>query len=123
PSLHSFPTRRSSDLVVRRFVHNHPDIHVLNVDKLSYAGNLANLTDIKSAENYKFIKGDITDPKFIQTLFHKNQPEGIVHLAAESHVDRSINHPLEFVKTNVLGTVNLLHAAKSLNNPNFRFYH
>lgn len=109
--------------VVRRFVKNHPEIHIINLDKLTYAGNLANLNDIESASNYEFIKGDIVDWDFIKNLFESRKPDGIIHLAAESHVDRSISNPLEFMMTNVVGTVNLLNAAKSLNNPDFRFYH
>ncbi|MGO3184205.1 MAG: dTDP-glucose 4,6-dehydratase [Aequorivita sp.] len=109
--------------VVRRFVKNHPDCQIINVDKLTYAGNLTNLEDLENAENYQFIKGDIVDAKFVHELFETHQPEGIIHLAAESHVDRSISNPLEFVMTNVVGTVNLLNAAKNINNPNFRFYH
>lgn len=109
--------------VVRRFVQNHPELCILNVDKLTYAGNLANLSDIESAKNYKFIKGDIVDVEFIIELFSVYKPVGVIHLAAESHVDRSINTPLEFVTTNVLGTVNLLNAARSSNHSEFRFYH
>lgn len=109
--------------VVRRFVKNHPDIHIINVDKLTYAGNLANLKDIESEKNHQFIKGDILDWEFIKNLFETYQPEGIIHLAAESHVDRSIRNPLEFVMTNVVGTVNLLNAAKALGKSDFRFYH
>ncbi|MFA5619161.1 MAG: dTDP-glucose 4,6-dehydratase [Weeksellaceae bacterium] len=109
--------------VVRRFVKNHPDIHIINVDKLTYAGNLANLKDIESEKNHQFIKGDILDWEFIKNLFETYQPDGIIHLAAESHVDRSISNPLEFVMTNVVGTVNLLNAAKALGKSDFRFYH
>lgn len=109
--------------VVRRFVKNHPDCQIINVDKLTYAGNLTNLEDLEHAENYQFIKGDIVDANFVHELFKTHQPDGIIHLAAESHVDRSISNPLEFVMTNVVGTVNLLNAAKISKNPNFRFYH
>lgn len=109
--------------VVRRFVKNHTDIHIINVDKLTYAGNLANLKDIESEKNHQFIKGDILDWEFIKNLFETYQPDGIIHLAAESHVDRSISNPLEFVMTNVVGTVNLLNAAKALGKSDFRFYH
>lgn len=97
--------------VVRRFVTQYPQYEILNLDNLSYAGNLENIKDLEDAQNYRFIKGDITDEQFITQLFEAEQLNGIVHLAAESHVDRSINTPLEFVKTNVLGTVNLLNAA------------
>lgn len=109
--------------VVRRFVQNHPDYKIINLDKLTYAGNLENLKDIENHPNYQFVKGDIVDQTFINKLFSENKPDGIIHLAAESHVDRSISNPLEFVMTNVVGTVNLLNAALALNNPDFRFYH
>ena len=98
--------------VVRRFVNNYPHYDIINLDKLTYAGNLENLRDIEDQPNYKFVKGDITDATFIDGLFKDVQPDGIIHLAAESHVDRSISNPLEFVMTNVIGTVNLLNAAK-----------
>lgn len=109
--------------VVRRFVNSYPDYEILNLDKLTYAGNLSNLDDISKKPNYRFVKGDIVDAEFIHKLFQDEKPDGIIHLAAESHVDRSISNPIEFVMTNVIGTVNLLNAAKSLSNPNFRFYH
>jgi dTDP-glucose 4,6-dehydratase len=98
--------------VVRQFVLNYPHYQIINLDALTYAGNLENLKDIESAQNYQFIKADITDEQLISEIFEKYQPTGVIHLAAESHVDRSISSPLEFVKTNVLGTVNLLNAAK-----------
>jgi dTDP-glucose 4,6-dehydratase len=97
--------------VVRRFVKNYPDYTIVNLDKLTYAGNLANLTDIENEPNYRFVKGDIVDIAFINELFATEQPDAVIHLAAESHVDRSIVSPLEFVMTNVVGTVNLLNAA------------
>ncbi|MBL4678538.1 MAG: dTDP-glucose 4,6-dehydratase [Mucilaginibacter sp.] len=112
--------------VVRRFVTNYPDYEIVNLDKLTYAGNLANLKDIEHLPNYRFVKGDIVDISFINTLFEQEQPDAVIHLAAESHVDRSITNPLEFVMTNVVGTVNLLNAAKNLWKGNFenkRFYH
>lgn len=113
--------------VVRLFVNTYPNYQIHNLDKLTYAGNLANLTDIEKKPNYTFIKGDIVDAKFINELFEKEQYNAVVHLAAESHVDRSITNPLEFVMTNVIGTVNLLNAAKTLfkkENSTFkRFYH
>lgn len=113
--------------VVRRFVNTYPDYTIHNLDKLTYAGNLENLADIESRPNYTFIKGDITDADFIKTLFKTENYKGVIHLAAESHVDRSILNPLEFVYTNVIGTVNLLEAAKQqfLNAPHsfYRFYH
>ncbi|MBK9284840.1 MAG: dTDP-glucose 4,6-dehydratase [Sphingobacteriaceae bacterium] len=113
--------------VARLFVNKYPTYTIHNLDALTYAGNLANLTDIENKPNYTFIKGDITDAPFINTLFEKEKYNAVIHLAAESHVDRSITNPLEFVMTNVIGTVNLLNAAKVLHkaNPNgFKlFYH
>lgn len=100
--------------VVRLFVNKYPNYQIFNLDKLTYAGNLENLKDIETKTNYTFIKGDITDTPFIQQLFHERQFDAVIHLAAESHVDRSINNPLEFVMTNVIGTVNLLNAAKTI---------
>lgn len=98
--------------VVRRFVNTYPNYQILNLDKLTYAGNLENLKDIEGASNYSFIKGDIVDATFINELFEKENFDAVIHLAAESHVDRSITNPTEFVLTNVVGTVNLLNAAK-----------
>jgi dTDP-glucose 4,6-dehydratase len=112
--------------VVRRFVNNYPDYNIYNLDALTYAGNLENIKDIEDAKNYTFIKGDIVDSEFIDNLFKEYQFDGVIHLAAESHVDRSITDPLSFVKTNVFGTMNLLNAAKSSWKDNFggkRFYH
>jgi dTDP-glucose 4,6-dehydratase len=112
--------------VVRRFVKNYPDYKIINLDKLTYAGNLANLKDIENEPNYRFVKGDIVDLDFINNLFETEQPDAVIHLAAESHVDRSITNPLEFVMTNVVGTVNLLNAAKNLWKGQYdkkRFYH
>lgn len=112
--------------VVRRFVKNYPDYTIVNLDKLTYAGNLANLRDIEKASNYTFVKGDICDADFIQELFNTWKFEGVVHLAAESHVDRSIANPMEFIMTNIVGTVNLLNAARHCwggNYENKRFYH
>ena len=94
--------------VVRRFVKNYPNYTIVNLDKLTYAGNLANLKDIEHEPNYKFVKGDIVDIGFIDQFFTEEQPDAVIHLAAESHVDRSITNPLDFVMTNVVGTVNLL---------------
>lgn len=99
--------------VVRRFVKRYPDYHIVNLDALTYAGNLENLKDIESRPNYHFEKVDIVDAKALQQVFEKHKPEGIIHLAAESHVDRSISDPLAFVRTNVIGTVNLLNAARA----------
>lgn len=100
--------------VVRLFVNKYPDYRIVNLDKLTYAGNLENLKDIENAPNYIFEKGDIVDEVYISQLFDKYQFDGIVHLAAESHVDRSITNPMEFIMTNVVGTVNLLNAARHL---------
>lgn len=98
--------------VVRRFVQKYPEYHIFNLDALTYAGNLENIIDIEKEPNYTFVKGDITDERFIHNLFQEQQFDGVVHLAAESHVDRSIEDPMAFVKTNVIGTVNLLNAAR-----------
>jgi dTDP-glucose 4,6-dehydratase len=100
--------------VVRLFVNKYPHCTIHNLDKLTYAGNLANLADVEKNSNYKFIKGDIVDATFISKLFTTEKYNAVIHLAAESHVDRSISNPLEFVMTNVIGTVNLLNAAKEL---------
>ena len=112
--------------VVRRFVNKYKDIHVYNLDALTYAGNLENLKDIECKSNYTFLKGDITDEVFINSVFEEYKFDSIVHLAAESHVDRSITDPLSFAKTNILGTMVLLNAFKELwknNWTNKRFYH
>lgn len=112
--------------VVRRFVEQYPNYNIINLDALTYAGNLENLKDIENLPNYQFIKADITDEKLMMDIFEKYQPNGVVHLAAESHVDRSISSPLDFVKTNVLGTVNLLNAARKIWKEDFtnkRFLH
>lgn len=112
--------------VIRRFVTNYPDYKIINLDTLTYAGNLENLDDIASRPNYKFKKADISDFKAIERLFDLYKPDGVIHLAAESHVDRSITDPFVFVRTNVLGTCNLLYCAKELwrDNPEGkRFYH
>jgi dTDP-glucose 4,6-dehydratase len=112
--------------VVRRFVKNYPDYQIFNLDALTYAGNLENIKDIEKEPNYTFVKGDITDESFINNLFQDHQFDGVIHLAAESHVDRSIEDPLAFVKTNVIGTMILLNAAKKQWFGSFegkRFYH
>lgn len=112
--------------VVRLFVNKYPEYHVVNLDSLTYAGNLENLKDIEKATNYTFVKGDITDEAFINQLFEQYHFEGVIHLAAESHVDRSITDPLAFAKTNILGTMVLLNAFKKLWTNNWagkRFYH
>ena len=100
--------------VVRLFVRKYPEYKIVNLDKLTYAGNLANLNDIEKLPNYVFEKGDITDEKWISELFGKYRFDGVVHLAAESHVDRSIANPMEFIMTNIVGTVNLLNAARAI---------
>ena len=112
--------------VVRRFVTEYPHYEIYNLDKLTYAGNLENLRDIEKSPNYHFIQGDIGDTTFLQKLFMSAHFDSVIHLAAESHVDRSISHPMEFVKTNVLGTVNLLNVAKEHWKADLigkRFYH
>ncbi len=98
--------------VVRLFVNKYPEYRIVNLDKLTYAGNLKNLTDIERSSNYTFVKGDITDFEEMAVLFGEYQIDGVIHLAAESHVDRSIKDPFTFVRTNVLGTLNLLEAAR-----------
>lgn len=98
--------------VVRRFVNEYPNYQIVNLDLLTYAGNLENLQDIEQKENYAFEKGDICDEVFVSSLFEKYNFNGVIHLAAESHVDRSITDPMAFVKTNVFGTCNLLNCAK-----------
>ena len=112
--------------VVRLFVNKYPDCQIYNLDKLTYAGNLENLSDVDKMPNYHFVKGDIVDAAFINQLFEKERFDGVIHLAAESHVDRSITNPMEFIFTNVVGTVNLLNAAKAIWKDNYegkRFYH
>jgi dTDP-glucose 4,6-dehydratase len=100
--------------VVRLFVNKYHDYKIVNLDKLTYAGNLANLKDVENKPNYEFVRGDIVDGDFILKLFEVKQFDGVIHLAAESHVDRSISNPMEFVYTNVIGTVNLLNAARHI---------
>ena len=112
--------------VVRNFVNQYPEKKIINIDALTYAGNLENLKDIEASENYEFIKANIVDASAILAIFEKHLPEGVIHLAAESHVDRSITNPLDFVMTNVIGTVNLLNAAKHIWKDNLegkRFHH
>lgn len=100
--------------VIRRFVNKYPDYKIFNLDKLTYAGNLENLKDIEDHPHYTFIKGDIGDIDFIQNIFDEHKFDAVIHLAAESHVDRSITNPMDFIMANVVGTVNLLNAAKKL---------
>lgn len=112
--------------VVRRFVNKYPSYLIVNADKLTYAGNLENLTDIEKKDNYIFEKIDIADKNSVTALFRKYSFHGVIHLAAESHVDRSITSPDEFVITNIVGTVNLLNAALNCWKNNFDnniFYH
>jgi dTDP-glucose 4,6-dehydratase len=114
--------------VVRLFVTKYPNYRVINLDALTYAGNLENLLDVENSPNYEFIKGDIVDADFISELFFTYKFDGVIHLAAESHVDRSISDPMAFIKTNIIGTVNLLNAARELwknweNTEGGRFYH
>lgn len=112
--------------VVRLFVNKYPDYRIVNLDKLTYAGNLANLRDIENAPNYTFVKADICDYDTIRELFRRYDIDGVIHLAAESHVDRSIKDPFIFARTNVMGTLSLLQAAKEQWNGNWegkRFYH
>ncbi len=112
--------------VVREFVLKYPEYQIINLDALTYAGNLENLKDIEHRPNYTFVKADITDQQAVSAIFQAYHPDGIIHLAAESHVDRSIVDPMAFVMTNVIGTVNLLNAAREIWKDNFegkRFHH
>lgn len=112
--------------VVRLLVKKYPQYKIVNLDALTYAGNLENLKDIEHASNYEFVKGDITDPKTVGRLFATQKFDGIIHLAAESHVDRSISNPMEFITTNIVGTVTLLNAAREQWKDDFGgklFYH
>jgi dTDP-glucose 4,6-dehydratase len=111
--------------VIRKMVNKYPDYLIVNLDKLTYAGNLNNLNDIENHENYKFENIDINNVKAIDSLFKKYLFDNVIHLAAESHVDRSISNPDDFIITNVLGTLNLLNACKDtwVNSENNCFYH
>lgn len=112
--------------VVRLFVTKYPEYTIINLDKLTYAGNLENLRDIDSKPNYKFEKGDICDEAFVNSLFKKYEVDGVIHLAAESHVDRSITDPMAFIRTNIIGTTTLLNAARDAWKDRMdgkRFYH
>ncbi|MCB0803153.1 MAG: dTDP-glucose 4,6-dehydratase [Flavobacteriales bacterium] len=112
--------------VVRLFVNKYPSAHIVNYDKLTYAGNLENLEDVSEAKNYSFVKGDILDEALLKATFEKFDIDSVIHLAAESHVDRSISNPLEFVQTNVIGTACLMNAAKEYWGEDFSnklFYH
>jgi dTDP-glucose 4,6-dehydratase len=112
--------------VVRRFVNRYPEYQIVNLDGLTYAGNLENLKDLEHASNYVFEKADIVDAEAVNAVFLKYNPDGVIHLAAESHVDRSIANPMAFIRTNIEGTVNLMNAARLVWNKNWegkRFYH
>ena len=112
--------------VVRLFTTKYPDYQIINLDNLTYAGNLSNLLDVEKLQNYRFVKGDITDETFMNQLFVEHQIDGVIHLAAESHVDRSITNPTEFIMTNIVGTVTLLNAARQAWKDDYagkRFYH
>ena len=112
--------------VVRLFVNIYPHWHIYNLDKLTYAGNLENIKDIENKPNYTFIKGDICDADLVQQIFEQKRIDGVIHLAAESHVDRSISNPMELIQTNIVGTVTLLNAARYYWNNKFEgklFYH
>lgn len=112
--------------VVRLFVNKYPEYQIINLDALTYAGNLENLRDIENKPNYTFVKADITDVTAIKAVFSKYKIDGVIHLAAESHVDRSIADPLAFIQTNIVGTVTLLNAVREAWNNDFNgklFYH
>lgn len=112
--------------VIRQFVTCYPEYHIINADKLTYAGNLENLRDIENYPNYTFVKLDIVDQIAVESLFTEHKIDGVIHLAAESHVDRSISDPMEFIHTNIIGTVNLLNACRKCwkdDMKNKRFYH
>jgi dTDP-glucose 4,6-dehydratase len=112
--------------VVRLFVTKYPEYHIFNLDALTYAGNLENINDIATSSNYTFIKGDIKDIEFINSTFRTHKFDAVIHLAAESHVDRSITNPNAFIETNMLGTANLLNAFRDTSDSNFEgklFYH
>jgi len=112
--------------LVRLFVNKYPNYKIINLDKLTYAGNMNNLRDIENAENYEFVKADIVDAQQMNEVFDKYKPDAVIHLAAESHVDRSITNPNDFIFTNIVGTANLLNSARRLWGDNFdekRFYH
>jgi len=98
--------------VVRRMVRNYPELQILNLDQLTYAGNLENLRDVEGSPNYQFIRGDITNVAFLEKVFGEQEIDGVIHLAAESHVDRSIADPMSFIFTNIVGTVNLLNVCR-----------
>ncbi len=111
--------------VTRKMVLDFPDFQIINLDQLTYAGNLENLTDIQDAPNYRFIRGNIIDLTFLDKLFQEEEIQGVIHLAAESHVDRSIADPMAFINTNIVGTINLLNACRNAwtNFEDKLFYH
>jgi len=112
--------------VIRHFLNKYPNYLIVNLDKLTYAGNLENLADVEDLPNYRFVKGDICDWEVLASCFEVNQIDGIIHLAAESHVDRSISNPMDFIQSNIVGTANLLNAAKHFWKDDFQgktFYH
>ena len=112
--------------LIRHWLNHYPDDIIINLDKLTYAGNLENLSDVEHYKNYEFVRGDIYDAPFLYELFKAYQFDGVIHLAAESHVDRSITDPNEFIKTNIVGTVNLLNVSKTFwekDYPGKLFYH
>jgi dTDP-glucose 4,6-dehydratase len=112
--------------VIRLFVNKYPDYRIINLDALTYAGNLENLRDVENLKNYQFVKADIANETQVMEVFDRFRPDGVIHLAAESHVDRSITNPTEFIFTNIIGTVNLLNAARKAwkdNTEGKRFYH
>jgi len=111
--------------VVRYFVNKYPEYNIFNLDKLTYAGNLENLRDIESSSNYTFIRADICEFEKVKSIYHENNINAVIHLAAESHVDRSIENPMDFIYSNIIGTVNLMNAAREYwtENEEHRFYH
>ena len=112
--------------LVRLLLNTYPEYHIINMDVLTYAGNLENLKDVEDKENYTFVKGDICDVNKVSQIFEEYNIDSVIHLAAESHVDRSIEDPFSFAQTNVMGTLSLLQAAKGFWNANFDnklFYH
>lgn len=112
--------------LIMHFIKNYPEYRIINLDKLTYAGNLENLKEVENSPNYAFVKADIVKEEEVFDAFHRFQPDGVIHLAAESHVDRSISNPNEFIYTNIVGTVNLLNAAREIWKDNLdgkRFYH
>ena len=106
--------------VVRLFVNKYPNYQIINLDALTYAGNLENIKDVENNNNYTFVKGDITDESLMNSLFQQYRFDGVIHLAAESHVDRSIKNPFSFARTNIIGTMVLLNEFKELWKDNWK---